>query len=183
MTRLSTLATATDKHFVHNTIPVYESLFAPIRDHVSRVLEIGINSGVSHRMWRDYFPNATVVGIDIVDLCNGMLGEDRIVAHFADAYTEEMVEKLRSTPFDVIIDDGPHSLESQCFVAQHYTGLLAPGGVLVIEDIPDISWLEALTQCISPDLRDCCYGIDRRPMAPASIFRDEILFVVDTRLR
>ena len=43
----------------------YESRFEPIRSNVTKVLEIGVETGKSHRMWLEYFPNATVYGLDV----------------------------------------------------------------------------------------------------------------------
>ena len=67
----------TDKSsYVHGYTRLYETHFASRRPTVRRLLEIGvggINSwhgyettegGQSLRMWRDYFPNAEIVGID-----------------------------------------------------------------------------------------------------------------------
>ena len=38
----------------------YEDRFEPIRNVVTKVLEIGVETGCSHRMWLEYFPNATI---------------------------------------------------------------------------------------------------------------------------
>lgn len=181
MTALSLLSFNTDKDFVHNTIHVYEALLHPIRHRVQNVLEVGINAGNSHRMWRDYFLNATIYGIDVEDNCNGMADEDRIIAMFDDAYSHEMVQNLSDIVFDVIIDDGPHTLESQCFLVHNYPKLLAANGILIVEDIPDITWIEDLTRSAPKELQQYCYGIDRRSSAPNSWFHDEILFVIDKR--
>ena len=43
----------------------YESRFEYIRYSVKNILEIGVETGKSHRMWLEYFPNADVYGIDI----------------------------------------------------------------------------------------------------------------------
>ena len=48
-------------------IPHYENLFANIRNDVTKVLEIGVETGRSHRMWLEYFPNATIYGFDIFE--------------------------------------------------------------------------------------------------------------------
>lgn len=181
MSNLAALSFNTDKFFVHDTIHVYESLFHPIRSRVKNVLEIGINAGNSHRMWRDYFTAATIYGIDIEDKCNGMIGEDRIVAIFFDAYRPDIVQSLSNVSFDIIIDDGPHTLDTQAFVVRNYSQLLSSNGILVIEDIPNISWIEELTKAVPSDLRRYCYGIDRRSSAPNSWVHDEILFVLDKR--
>ena len=74
----------------HNYTPIYHELFHGIRQSAEVVVEIGIghqgndvkNPSVSHMshvqnymigaslyMWRDYFPNAQIIGIDISPEC------------------------------------------------------------------------------------------------------------------
>jgi predicted O-methyltransferase YrrM len=60
--------------------------------------------------------------------------------------TEKAPEK-----FDVIIEDGPHNLQSQLFAVEHYYPLLKPGGTLIIEDIQDSAHLKILTNAVSSD--------------------------------
>ena len=43
----------------------YAGIFAGRRDQPLRILELGVHSGASLLIWRDYLPNATVVGLDI----------------------------------------------------------------------------------------------------------------------
>lgn len=181
MKTLQELSLKTDKNFVHNTIHIYQSLFEPIRDNVFNFLEIGINEGNSHRMWRDYFHNAHIYGLDIDNFCGGMENEERITVQFCDAYSLETVESLKSIKFDVIIDDGPHTLQSQKFAAAYYSLLLNTNGILIIEDIPNPIWFKELTESLPFYLQDYSYGIDRRYAAPKSWFHDELLFVVDKR--
>ena len=45
----------------------YETLFDGIREDVTKVLEIGVETGRSHRMWLEYFPNATIYGFDVMN--------------------------------------------------------------------------------------------------------------------
>ena len=42
----------------------YENKFEGIRNDVTKILEIGLNTGGSHLMWLDYFPNANVYAMD-----------------------------------------------------------------------------------------------------------------------
>ena len=42
----------------------YEDKFESIRNDVTKILEIGLNTGGSHLMWMEYFPNAVVYAID-----------------------------------------------------------------------------------------------------------------------
>ena len=44
--------------------------------------------------------------------------------------------------FDIIIDDGPHTLESHLCFLDLYLPKLNSGGVAIIEDIDNIKWLE-----------------------------------------
>ena len=126
-------------------------------------------------LWRDYFPNADVFGIDSNPFCLNIQGV-RIQCVEADAYTEETVDKLRKLgPFDVLIDDGSHKLHHLEFFAKNYPSLMAPGGVLVIEDVQSIEWVDALMQAFPEDVRDQVQVLDRRSIKGQY---DDILIVL-----
>lgn len=177
---LHELAHGTDKSWAHQYIHVYQALFEPIRTKVTQVLELGIWDGGSIRMWRDYFEKAQVTGMDIADRVKGMEGESRITAIFTDAYTMEAVNSF-TTKFDVVVDDGPHTLESQKFCAAHYSSLLSSKGILVIEDIPDPSWIPQIAEVVPEHLKPFMYGIDRRIAPNRQSINDELMFVIDLR--
>ena len=42
----------------------YSKKFGNIRNEVKILFEIGIHTGSSHLMWNEYFPNATIYGLD-----------------------------------------------------------------------------------------------------------------------
>lgn len=46
-------------------LPIYEQLLFPLREQPFTLLELGVWSGASLEMWRDSFPRATIVGIDL----------------------------------------------------------------------------------------------------------------------
>lgn len=129
----------------------YDKLFASKQDDYVDILEIGVHEGKSLKLWRDYFINGIVYGIDILDL-SFLNDEDRIVPiGFANAYTSETIKRLRTTSlygFDIIIDDGPHDIKSMVYFLVHYQNLLKPGGILVLEDIIDIRYISNLTDCL-----------------------------------
>lgn len=179
--RLHDYAQHTDKFFAHQYIEVYEGLFEPIRSRVRNVLEVGVNTGNSHRMWRDYFAKAQIYGVDVHDLCNSMNGEDRISVQFRDAYTEECVADFGDLRFDVLVDDGPHSLESQLFFVAQYSSLMADNGILVIEDIPYADWIPQIADAVPDHLKMNSYGIDRRWVPGQESIDDELMFVIDKR--
>jgi hypothetical protein len=58
----------TDKNCLHSYVDhVYEDLFREIRHSANNILEIGVSGGGSLFMWREYFPNAVITGIDDKD--------------------------------------------------------------------------------------------------------------------
>lgn len=131
------LIDGTDKGSGHSYIDyVYGPLFdiAPPKS----ILEIGIKSGASLVLWHELFPYSFIVGVDN-DLTN-FRNEDAINLQKSgkinvvekDAYGKEFIENL--TYFDFIIDDGPHTHDSQ-MKALDFNQKLSPVGTLVIEDI------------------------------------------------
>lgn len=137
----------TDKYDLGYFHEFYDRLFSIRKNSLQSLLELGIWSGASIRLWRDYFTNAKVVGVDILERDVSLRTEERIFIEYTDAYNVEFLEKLKYSSFDVIIDDGPHTIDSQAFTIKNYSSLIAPGGVLIIEDIVDlrgIAYLESL---------------------------------------
>ena len=110
-------------------------------------MEIGVQTGGSIKLWNDYFPNALVYGVD-VDIYQNRCRElsPRIRFINADAYTPECASTFESELFDVIIDDGPHTLDSMCKFVNLYYRIVKPGGYLIIEDIQDMSWVPIIKE-------------------------------------
>lgn len=137
----------TDKNTTHSYLPLYETLLAPIRYGARNVLEVGVNTGGSIKLWYDYFPNATIYGYDISErglMYRDMKNVPRIVLNLNEnAYTSECTKKLEFK-FDFLLDDGPHTLESQEAFVELYSPLLSDNGILIIEDVQDIAWLAKL---------------------------------------
>ncbi len=165
---------ATDKDTVHSYLDSYEALFFSRKDTVTNIMEIGILDGGSIRLWRDYFPNATVTALDISP--KYFHDQSRIRVFTGDAYTQDMLHKLTDRKYDIIIDDGPHTLESMKYVATNYTPLLAENGVLIIEDVQDIEWVPEIIECFPEHLREKVRTIDLREKKNRW---DDILVVLD----
>lgn len=92
----------------HHYTEQYEELFSEMRDRHLKILEIGVLAGASVKMWRDYFPNAQVVGIDI----NLQLeGSERLKILQCDAASAGALVSMaeREGLFDIVIDDGSHA--------------------------------------------------------------------------
>lgn len=135
----------TDKELWHSYISqVYNELFSD-RLNAKKILEIGIRSGGSLLLWKDYFLNAEIYGID-KKYCEKISDIDKIIQITKDAYSLPIIEQN----FDIIIDDGLHTLPSMIFTVQNYIKLLNNNGILVIEDIKNYDWFDTLIKNI-PD--------------------------------
>ena len=119
----------------HGYERVYEPLFAMIRNQPLRILEIGIFKGAGIWAWLDYFPKATVFGIDTFQ---------RVAPEQVEVLKHERVEwqQLNSTrhglfsgTFDIIIDDGCHRADAQLATWRNFYPALKPGGMYFIEDV------------------------------------------------
>lgn len=126
----------TDKETVHSYGEFYERLFRRLKDKPIRLLEIGIKFGGSLLLWHDYFPKAEIVGIDINlnRISNDVFLRERITVLHGDGYMESIITSLGT--FDIIIDDGKHSYNTQFQAINLYPRQLKDGGVLIIEDVP-----------------------------------------------
>jgi predicted O-methyltransferase YrrM len=165
----------TDKNTIHSYLELYENLLASKKVTAKNVLEIGIGNGQgitnggSIKLWHDYFLNANVYALDIQHIDNiwdEIKNNERIILHTSvDAYTEEFVKTEfidKNIKFDMILDDGPHTLESMKIFIQLYGPLLADNGILIIEDIQDPKWINELYAVVPDKLKKFVSAFDLR---------------------
>ncbi len=138
---------ATDKLTGHSYLPIYERLFAPYRDGHEPILEIGAWYGGSLLMWSEWFSRAPIIGVEINRVPLPVDADPRIRIVNVDAYSDYGAVFLRSLgPFAVIVDDGPHTLESQEAFCRRFPTMLAPGGIAIVEDVQDPQHIAALVK-------------------------------------
>lgn len=123
--------------FVHGYLRRYSELFEQRREKVRSILEIGVQEGGSLRMWEEYFPNATICGLDVDPSYAVHQGERRIV-FIGDSTLSATANRIREEHpalFDIIIDDGSHHPADQLDTFEAFFPLLGDGGYYAIEDI------------------------------------------------
>ena len=114
----------------------YERFFEPIRKTVKNVMEIGVLGGASVKMWRDYFPAATIHGVDI-DKASRKYAEKRIKITIGDQADPGFLESLKPvwSKCDIVIDDGGHKMSQQFISMAVILPRMKPGAYYVIEDL------------------------------------------------
>jgi hypothetical protein len=142
---------STDKHYEHDYFNlIYNDLFLPISKDVKKFIEIGSYTGQSLELWRDYFKNAIVYGLDINFSNVRLRDEERIVLQNVDQSNKEQLTKFSSEHenVDVILDDGSHTMHDQQISLAILFKTLKSGGIFIIEDLhtsyearmPEKSW-------------------------------------------
>jgi hypothetical protein len=104
------------------------------------LLEIGVYSGGSLDMWREYLgPRALIHGVDIAGECRAYArdGVRITIGDQADpAFWRRLIDS--GERFDVVVDDGGHELEQQVATLEALLPQLRPGGVYICEDIAGV---------------------------------------------
>lgn len=173
----------TDKNTLHSYLPLYDQLLLSRKQSAKNVLEVGIYQGGSIKLWKDYFKNAVVYGLDIMELdrvWNVLRNDPRIILYTStDAYNENFFKQNfieRNLRFDFMIDDGPHTLESMKSFIKLYSQLLTDNGILIIEDVQSWDWIEILKQEVPPHLKGFVKVYDLRKNKNRY---DDIVFTID----
>lgn len=118
---------------------IYEECFAKfVRKDGLRFLEIGVSQGGSLQLWRDYFgPTATIVGVDIEPTSTRFNEPEhntfvRVGSQSDPAFLEQVAAEFG--PFDIILDDGGHTMEQQITSFETLFKHLKPVAVYMVED-------------------------------------------------
>jgi len=139
-----------DKSTVHNNHLIYARILKRPAE-VTAVLEIGLGTnnvdvasnmgaegqpGASLRAFRDFLPNARIIGADIDKRI--LFQEERITTSFVDQTDLKSFDALKDfgdQGFDLIIDDGLHSPNANIAVLAFGISNVKVNGWIVIEDI------------------------------------------------
>ena len=120
-------------------LPVYDKFWTPIRNDNIKLLEIGIGMKGSLRMWKEYFPNGDIFGVDIDS--GKLFQEERIQTFIIDQNNIESLQSLEQySPYDIIIDDGGHVMSQQINSLCILFNFVKPGGYYIVEDVCTSYW-------------------------------------------
>jgi cephalosporin hydroxylase len=123
-------------HTAHHYTAVYDRMFTPLRGKPVTLLELGVCSGASMRMWADYFTHkdAGFVGIDIdLSLLGGKITDPRVTLLEGDQSDTSLVGPV-ARQFDIIIDDASHISSKSIESFKAWWPYLRDEGIYVVED-------------------------------------------------
>jgi len=140
----------TDKGTSHDYIDrYYDHIFTPLKEKEVNILEIGVFQGESIKLLKEWFSNGHIYGIDTnID----SFKTDKVSLFQGDAYNIDMLNLFKDNFFDFIIDDGPHTLESQLYSVIYWSQKLKSGGKLIIEDIQSINHIIYLEKAVDNNM-------------------------------
>ena len=140
-----------DKASKHKYHTVYGPEFEHLREQPINVLEVGVFRGESLAAWLDYFPNATIYGIDIFTRVEpaaiDVLNDERVKWLKADS-TKPTVQSMIDVAwgdieFDIIIDDGLHTPEGNALTFSNLWPYVKDTGAYYVEDVWPIDIMDA----------------------------------------
>lgn len=131
-------------HKCDHYFDIYHRHFASYRHKPVTILEIGVYHGGSLQMWKQYFgPQARIVGLDINPVCKQFEepGIEVVIGSQEDR-TFLKTLKERYSQFDIIIDDGGHTMQQQLVTFDELYGHVKEGGIFLCEDLATSYWSE-----------------------------------------
>lgn len=106
------------------------------------MLEFGVLHGGSLQMWKHYFgAQAKIYGVDINPRC-AELAEENITIMIGDQESRESLRDITNTlpKFDIILDDGGHTMLQQTTTFEEMWSHLKDGGIYLCEDLHTSYW-------------------------------------------
>lgn len=132
----------TNTRHCHPYTLFYEGLFKNKKNAPLKIAELGILDGGSLLMWKEYFTNAEIYGLeynnDLINNFKKNFNNERITLENIDVTnTDSIMNAFRklNTLYDIIIEDTSQQFEDQIRIIENTYTYLKPGGIMIIEDI------------------------------------------------
>lgn len=124
----------------HGYTEIYQQQLATCK----RLIEIGIDKGLSLEMWRRWRPKMVVTAMDIIEEIIEREKQNGFDARLCDQSNESSLRQFATSigesVVDAIIDDGSHRPDDQLLTLQELWPTMKPGGKYFIEDLHTSNW-------------------------------------------
>ena len=120
-------------------LKIYENYFKNFKNKKINILEIGVHEGKSLMIWKDYFPKANIVGIDLKSYNFNI---NRIFTYQGDQTDTNFLLMVarKFKKFDIIIDDGSHICSHIIKTFGVLFDYLKDDGLYICEDLQTSYW-------------------------------------------
>ena len=120
-------------------LKIYDDYFKNFKNKKINILEIGVHEGKSLMIWKDYFPKANIIGIDLKSYNFNI---NRIFTFQGDQTDINFLLRLsrKFKKFDIIIDDGSHVCSHIIKTFGALFDFLKEDGLYICEDLQTSYW-------------------------------------------
>jgi len=134
----------TDKHYLHNYFSqVYQDVFFPLKNNVKSFIEIGTLDGNSLKVFKRFFKDAKIYGLDLKE---HVVDNDIEVLKCDQSNVNDLSEITKKfNNVDIILDDGSHKMFDQQVTFALLFPILKSGGIYILED------LHTSIECLMPE--------------------------------
>lgn len=154
-----------DKDTSHDYLPVYQKEFDKTNE--IKLLELGVYTGGSLKLWQDFFVNSEIHGID-----DTKRNDDPIPGIMHWGRYEDLHTDFEDNYFDYIVNDSMHYAKEQIDAFNLYYPKVKSGGKFFMEDVPDKDNLDIILKELDGNN---FYVWD---MNKTSIFQDSTIIVI-----
>ena len=120
-------------------LKIYDDYFKNFKNKKINILEIGVHEGKSLMIWKDYFPKANIIGIDLKSYNFNI---NRIFTFQGDQTDINFLLGVsrKFKKFDIIIDDGSHVCSHIIKTFGALFDFLKEDGLYICEDLQTSYW-------------------------------------------
>jgi len=130
---------------------VYHRYFKKFVNREVHILEIGVYSGGSLLMWKQYFgENCHIYGVDVEQDCK-VYEDDSTRIFIGDQANRQFWRSFKEQvpKLDIVVDDGGHKANQQIVSLEELLPHLRPGGIYVCEDLETSLGLNGFTSYVN----------------------------------
>jgi SAM-dependent methyltransferase len=121
-----------------NIYAIYDRYFGNFSDRAITLLELGVHTGESLKVWASYFPRGTIIGVDIIENRVDFSAYPNIVFERGDQTDPDRLKEIclahAANGLDIIVDDASHFGHNSAASYATLFAYLNPGGLYIIED-------------------------------------------------